>query len=140
MRRCGRARVSASSASAFGVFNHEQKSFPGAFTFIASIAVSTTFAQGPGAQPKPQTPPVQTSAAAVPVSKIAVIFSEEFQDPKAGIARFATTLRKLNGEFADRQKKADDMAVRIKATSGRDNQLATASREGDSHCAANNSG
>lgn len=89
--------------------------FLAAFTFIATIAVSTTFAQGPGAQPKPQIPPVtQTSAAAVPVSKVAVIFSEAFQDPKTGIARFIATLTKLNGEFADRQKKLDDMAAKIK--------------------------
>jgi Skp family chaperone for outer membrane proteins len=89
--------------------------FLAAFTFIATIAVSTTFAQGPGAQPKPQAPPAtQTSAAAVPVSKVAVVFSEAFQDPKTGIARFNATLNKLNGEFADRQKKLDDMAAKIK--------------------------
>ncbi len=88
--------------------------FLAALTFIAAIAVSTTLAQGPGAQSKPQPPPLQTTAVAVPVSKIAVIFSEEFQDPKTGIVRFTTTLNKLNGEFADRQKKLDDMAVKIK--------------------------
>src|SRR6267378_1056797 len=115
MRTCGKGtRLRIFGFKPFGVSIMNRNRFLAAFTFIASIAVSTTFAQGPGAQPKPQTPPVQTSAAAVPVSKIAVIFSEEFQDPKAGIARFATTLRKLNGEFADRQKKLDDMAVRIK--------------------------
>jgi Skp family chaperone for outer membrane proteins len=88
--------------------------FLAALTFIAAIAVSTTLAQGPGAQSKPQPPPLQTSAVAVPVSKIAVIFSEEFQDPKTGIVRFSTTLNKLNGEFADRQKKLDEMALKIK--------------------------
>jgi Skp family chaperone for outer membrane proteins len=98
-----------------GVSTMNRNRFQAAFTFIATIAVSTTYAQGPGAQPTPQTPPApQTSAAAVPVSKIAVIFSEEFQDPKTGIARFNTTLNKLNGEFADRQKKLDDMAAKIK--------------------------
>jgi outer membrane protein len=86
-----------------------------AFTFIATIAVSTSFAQGPGTQPKPQTPSAtQTSAVAIPVSKVAIIVSEAFQDPKAGIARFTTTLNKLNAEFADRQKKLDDMAAKIK--------------------------
>jgi Skp family chaperone for outer membrane proteins len=86
-----------------------------AFAFAASAALSTAFAQGPGTQPKPQAPPAtQTSAAPVPVSKVAVIFSEAFQDPKAGITRFTTTLNKLNGEFVDRQKKLDDMAVKIK--------------------------
>ncbi len=86
--------------------------FLAGLTFIAAIAVSTTLGQG--AQSKPQPPPLQTSAVAVPVSKIAVIFSEEFQDPKTGIVRFTATLNKLNGEFADRQKKLDDMALKIK--------------------------
>ena len=94
-----------------------------AFAFMA-IALSTAFAQGPGAQPKPQAPATQTkpqtppppisAGALVPVSKVAVIFSEEFQDPKTGITRFNATLNKLNGEFADRQKKLDDMAAKIK--------------------------
>ena len=88
--------------------------FLAAFSFIATIAVSTTFAQGPGAQPKPQPPPATQTSAAVPVSKVAVIYSEAFQDPKNGIARFTATLNKLNGEFADRQKKLDDMAAKIK--------------------------
>jgi len=97
--------------------------FTVAFAFMA-IALSTAFAQGPGAQPKPQAPATQTkpqtppppisAGALVPVSKVAVIFSEEFQDPKTGIARFSATLNKLNGEFADRQKKLDDMAAKIK--------------------------
>ena len=84
-----------------------------AFAFMA-IALSTAFAQGPGAQPKPQAPPRQTSAVAVPVSKVAVIYSEEFQNPKTGIARFNATKNRLVGEFADRQKKLDDMAAKIK--------------------------
>jgi Skp family chaperone for outer membrane proteins len=37
---------------------------------------------------------------------MAVIYSEQFQDPKAGIARFTVTLTKLNGEF---QKIQDDL-------------------------------
>ena len=90
--------------------------FIGAFALIVGVALSTALAQGPGAQPKPQqTPPAtQSPAAAVPVSKVAVIFSEEFQDPKTGIARFTATLNKLNLEFVDRQKKLDDMAAKIK--------------------------
>ncbi|HXI74850.1 MAG TPA: OmpH family outer membrane protein, partial [Pyrinomonadaceae bacterium] len=40
------------------------------------------------------------------MSKLAVIYSEQFQDPKTGIARFIVTLNKLNGEF---QKVQDDL-------------------------------
>lgn len=79
--------------------------FLAAATFIATIMVFTSFAQGPAAQ---------TSTAA-PITKVAVIFSEAFQDPKQGIARFTATLNRLNGEFGDRQKKLDDMAAKIKA-------------------------
>jgi Skp family chaperone for outer membrane proteins len=88
--------------------------FLATFAFIATLAVSTTFAQGAAGQPKPQTPAATQTSAAVPVSKVAVIFSEAFQDPSTGIARFNATLKRLNGEFADRQKKLDDIALKVK--------------------------
>jgi outer membrane protein len=52
------------------------------------------------AQPRP------SANANVPVSKMAVIYSEAFQDPKNGVARFTLTMNKLNGEF---QKVQDDL-------------------------------
>ena len=84
------------------------------FAFVAAGAVSTAFAQGPAAQPRPQSPPAQTTAVAVPVSKLAVIYSEAFQDPKTGIARFTVLLNNLNREFQPRQTELDQMAQRIK--------------------------
>lgn len=72
-----------------------------ALIFVALIAAPTIFAQAPGTQPRPQAPVTN-----VPVSKVAVIFSEAFQDPKAGIARFTVLLTKLNAEF---QKTQDDL-------------------------------
>src|SRR6266849_419761 len=114
MRRCGNnARLRIFGFEPFGVSIMNRNRFLAAFTFIATIAVSTTFAQ-PGTQPKPQTPPVTQTSASVPVSKVAVIFSEAFQDPKTGIARFNATLNKLNSEFADRFKRLDDMALKVK--------------------------
>src|SRR5216684_2867234 len=114
MRRCGNnARLRIFGFEPFGVSIMNRNRFLAAFTFIAAIAVSTTFAQ-PGAQPKPQTPPVTQTSVSVPVSKVAVIFSEAFQDPKSGIARFNATLNKLNSEFADRQKRIDDIAAKVK--------------------------
>jgi len=114
MRRCGNGtRLRIFGFEPFGVSIMNRNRFLAALTFIATIAVFTTLAQ-PGAQPKPQTPPATQTSASVPVSKVAVIFSEAFQDPKAGIARFNATLNKLNAEFADRQKKLDDMAAKIK--------------------------
>ena len=72
-----------------------------AFIFVAAIAAAPVFAQTPGTQPRPQAPVTN-----VPVSKVAVIFSEAFQDPKTGIARFAVLQTKLNSEF---QKTQDDL-------------------------------
>src|SRR6266550_298482 len=75
------------------------------FTLVACFSAAPAVAQGTVTQPRPQ-PPATPSSANVPVSKMAVIYSVEFQDPKTGIARFNNTLNKLNGEF---QKIQDDL-------------------------------
>ena len=62
------------------------------------------------AQPRPQAP----ATANVPVSKMAVIYSEAFQDPKNGIARFTVTLNRLNGEFQKVQDELTQTATRLK--------------------------
>jgi Skp family chaperone for outer membrane proteins len=75
-----------------------------AFAVVACISVAQVFAQGPATQPRPA--PAAQPAVNVPVSKVAVIYSEAFQDLKEGIARFTATLNKLNAEF---QKIQDDL-------------------------------
>jgi Skp family chaperone for outer membrane proteins len=75
------------------------------FTLVACFSAVPAVAQGTATQPRPQAP-ATPSTANVPVSKMAVIYSVEFQDPKTGIARFTNTLNKLNGEF---QKIQDDL-------------------------------
>ena len=81
-----------------------------AFALIVLVAVgSAAQAQGT-AQPRPQSP----ATANVPVSKMAVIYSEAFQDPKNGIARFTVTLNKLNGEFQKVQDELTQTAQRLK--------------------------
>ncbi len=75
-----------------------------AFALIAFASTGQVFAQGT-APARPQAPATQP-AANVPVSKMAVIYSEAFQDPKIGIARFIATLNKLNAEF---QKVQDEL-------------------------------
>ena len=79
------------------------------------LAVSVS-AQRPAGQPMRTTAPTRpagqapaTQAPAVtnlPVSKMAVIVSDQFLDPKKGIFKFATLITKLNGEF---QKVKDDL-------------------------------
>lgn len=74
----------------------------GALAFVAAIAVSPIFAQQKVTPTQPAAAPVSTGT--VPESKIALIYSEAFLDPKTGIARFNTLLTNLNREFEPRQK------------------------------------
>jgi Skp family chaperone for outer membrane proteins len=48
-------------------------------------------------------------------AKIAVIYSGAFQDPKAGIARYATLITKVNAEFQPIQNDLNQTAQRLKA-------------------------
>lgn len=61
-----------------------------------------------------QTPPASPGTVTIPVSKVAVIYSEAFQDPKAGIGRFTVLLNKLNAEFQPRQTELDQMTQKTK--------------------------
>jgi outer membrane protein len=79
--------------------------------FVASIAAAPVFAQAP--------------ANNVPVSKVAVIFSEAFQDPKIGIARFAILLTRLNSEFQKTQADLAQMAQTINQLNGEVNKIRT---------------
>ena len=81
--------------------------------FVALIAAAPIFAQAPGTQPRPQAPVTN-----VPVSKVAVVFSEAFQDPKTGIARFNVLLTKLNAEFQKTQDDLNQMAQKINQLNG----------------------
>ena len=83
-----------------------------AAALLATIAISSASAQkpsGPAGSPAPTT----QSTGAVPDSKIALIYSEAFPDPKTGIARFATLLATLNREFQPRQTELNGLQTRI---------------------------
>lgn len=90
-----------------------------AFALVACVPVTRTFAQGTATPPRP---PAATTVN-VPVSKMAVIYSEQFQDPKAGIARFTVTLTKLNGEFQKVQDDLNQTAQRLTALQNEVTQL-----------------
>ena len=86
--------------------------------FLAAVALLTTAAFAASAQtrpatPAPQTAAPQTAAVAVPDSKMALIFSNDFLDPKAGIARFNSLLGTLNREFQPRQQELQGLQTRI---------------------------
>jgi Skp family chaperone for outer membrane proteins len=82
-----------------------------AFAFVACISVTRAFAQGP---------PAAAPSVNVPVSKMAVIYSEQFQDPKTGIARFTVTLNRLNSEF---QKVQDDLTQTTQRLTALQNEI-----------------
>jgi outer membrane protein len=73
-------------------------------TTRASGQQTSTPARPPAAQPATNTAPAAVTS--LPVSKMAVIVSDEFLDPKKGIFKFASLITKLNGEF---QKVKDDL-------------------------------
>jgi Skp family chaperone for outer membrane proteins len=87
--------------------------FPLSALILVAFATSAeTFAQPAGARPTPTpsatTPPAGSQAApvALPMSKMAIIYTDLFLDPKTGIAKFNSVLTKLNSEF---QKTKDDI-------------------------------
>lgn len=85
---------------------------------IAAVAMLTTVAiiSVSAQQPKPGTPPATAAAqtnVAVPDSKMAVIYSDEFMDPKTGILRFASLSATLTREFQPRQTELTNLDQRI---------------------------
>jgi len=82
-----------------------------AFAFALAMAVSPVMAQPRAAAAAP----AQTTSTAVPESKIALIYSDMFLDPKNGIARFNTLVTTLNREFQPRQTELQTMQQKIQA-------------------------
>src|SRR6266850_3570862 len=80
-----------------------------AVLFMVAIALSPTFAQ---TRPATQQPAAPASGAAVPDTKIALIYSEQFLDPKTGIARFNVLLSNLNREFQPRQTEINQLTTK----------------------------
>ena len=86
---------------------------------IAAVALLTTVAilSVSAQQPKPgaTAPPAAApqSNVAVPDSKLALIYSEAFMDPKNGIARFGNLLNTLTREFQPRQTELTSLGQKI---------------------------
>jgi Skp family chaperone for outer membrane proteins len=73
---------------------------------VACLAAVCGFAQGPATPARPPSTNPQ-------VGKIAVVFSEEFQNPKTGIARFIVLQNNLNAEFQKTQTELNQMSAQI---------------------------
>lgn len=95
------------------------------------VAFATTIcAQQPGATPtatpaaRPAaTPPPVAAAVPVPVSKMAVIYTDQFLDQKTGIAKFNSVLTKLNSEFKQIKDELDGMQSRATTLEAEINNL-----------------
>jgi Skp family chaperone for outer membrane proteins len=83
--------------------------FSSAAAFLVTFAVLPIVAQTRPAV-TPAGPPI---SAPVAQSKIALIFSDFFQDPKTGIARINATMSALNREFQPRQTELNQMMQKI---------------------------
>ena len=86
--------------------------FPVSALLLAGFAALAN-AQQPAARPAAQPTPTPTAPAAtapapvqLPMSKMAVIYTDLFLDQKTGIAKFNSVVTKLNGEF---QKTKDEL-------------------------------
>lgn len=81
-----------------------------AVALLAIVAVSASAQQRPAA---PAAAPATQATVAVPDSKIAMIYSDAFMDPKTGIAKFTSLLSTLNREFQPRQSELQNLQTRI---------------------------
>jgi Skp family chaperone for outer membrane proteins len=85
---------------------------------IIAIVLLTTFAIcSVSAQQKPAAPAgasaTGSSTGSVPDSKMALIYSADFQDPKNGITKFTALLSTLNREFQPRQTELSTLQQKI---------------------------
>ena len=83
-------------------------------TTVAIISVSAQQQPKPGGAAAPAAAAPQTNVA-VPDSKLALIYSDAFLDPKNGIARFNSLLTTLNREFQPRQTELQTLQQKINA-------------------------
>lgn len=86
-------------------------------SFFAAVGLLTTVAVSASAQTRPAAPPATQSQApatvAVPESKMAVIYSDLFLDPKTGIAKFTSIQNTLTREFQPRETELVNLQTRV---------------------------
>ena len=97
---------------------------------VAAVAISASAQQqrpagSAAAQPTP--PPTAPPATVnLPTSKMAVISSDAFLDPKTGIAKFNNAVNKLNGEFQKTKDELTQMQNRASSLESEINKLQNA--------------
>ena len=106
--------------------------FPVSALIVIAFAMSVS-AQQPAGRPAAQPTPTPTAPAAsaqapvaLPMSKMAVIYTDLFLDQKNGIAKFSSTLTKLNGEFQTVRNELTQLQTRAQQLEEEINKLQTA--------------
>ena len=96
--------------------------------FAMSVSAQQPAGRPAAAQPTPTpTAPAQVPATvALPMSKMAVIYTDLFLDQKNGIAKFNSVLTKLNGEFQAIRNELNQMQTRAQQLEEEINKLQTA--------------
>lgn len=92
-----------------------------AIVFVLALAVSPMMAQTRPAAPA--SAPASAQTGNVPESKIALVYTDLFLDPKTGIAKFTNLVGTLNREFEPRQRELVQLQERIKTLA---NEVSTA--------------
>ena len=86
-------------------------------SFFAAVGLLTTVAVSASAQAQrpaaPATQPQAPANVAVPESKMALIYSDAFLDPKNGIAKFTSISNTLEREFQPRKTELQNLQTRI---------------------------
>ena len=86
-----------------------------AVVLLATVAVTASAQTRPAAPAATAPSTAPQTAVALPDSKIAMIYSDEFLDPKAGIAKYTSLLNTLNREFQPRRTELEGLQGRINA-------------------------
>jgi outer membrane protein len=102
--------------------------FPVSALLVAAFAVSASAQQPAGRPPATQPTPTATAPATpatvqLPMSKMAVIYTDVFLDQKAGIAKFNSLVTKLNGEFQKTKDELTQMQTRAQTLETEINKL-----------------
>jgi Skp family chaperone for outer membrane proteins len=91
--------------------------------FATSISAQQQPARPAATQPTPTPAPSTPANVALPNSKMAVIYTDLFLDPKTGIAKFNTVLNRLNNEFQKLKDEINQMQTRAQTLETEINKL-----------------
>ncbi len=97
----------------------------GLLTVVSIAVLAQTKPAGTPAQ-QPAAPASPQSGGTIPESKIALIYSNAFLDPKTGIARFNSLVGTLNREFQPRQTELTQLQQRIQTAQDEINKIQSA--------------